>query len=354
MPFKRATDRHTWWLFVALLTIGLMFYYLGPILTPFLFGALIAYICNPLVKRLERYRVPHLMAVILVLILVIGIFVALIGVMVPILETQIALLIERLPDYIENLRSKLEPWLYNQFGIVLNLDREHLRAMFTENWRSAGGFAQRMLPSLKTGGLALINFFVNLVLVPVVLFYVLRDWDRLIAKLDELVPLRWRDTVHMLARQIDDLLGAFFRGQLSIMVLMAIFYILTLWAIGLDLAFPIGVISGLLTFVPFLGVFTGVALATLAGLMQFGSLIDLLPIWAIFIIAQPLEGYVFTPWLVGDKIGLHPVMVIFAVLAFGTLFGFFGVLLALPASAVLLVLLRYFRQHYFASRIYNE
>lgn len=354
MPLKRVTDRHTWWLFVALLTIGLMFYYLGPILTPFLFGALIAYICNPLVKRLERYRVPHLMAVILVLVLVIGIFVALIGVMVPILETQIALLIERMPDYIENLRSKLEPWLYNQFGVVLNLDREHLRAMFTENWRSAGGFAQRMLPSLKTGGLALINFFVNLVLVPVVLFYVLRDWDRLLAKLDELVPLRWRDTVHMLARQIDDLLGAFFRGQLSIMVLMAIFYILTLWAIGLDLAFPIGVISGLLTFVPFLGVFTGVALATLAGLMQFGSLLDLLPIWAIFIIAQPLEGYVFTPWLVGDKIGLHPVMVIFAVLAFGALFGFFGVLLALPASAVLLVLLRYFRQRYFASRIYNE
>lgn len=354
MPFKRATDRHTLWLFVALLAIGLMFYYLGPILTPFLFGALIAYICNPLVKRLERYRIPHLMAVILVLVLVIGIFVALIGVMVPILETQIALLIERMPDYIDNLRSKIEPWLYNQFGVVLNLDREHLRAIFTENWRSAGGFAQRMLPSLKTGGLALINFFVNLVLVPVVLFYVLRDWDRLLAKLDELVPLRWRDTVHMLARQIDDLLGAFFRGQLSIMVLMAIFYILTLWAIGLDLAFPIGVISGLLTFVPFLGVFTGVALATLAGLMQFGSLLDLLPIWAIFIIAQPLEGYVFTPWLVGDKIGLHPVMVIFAVLAFGALFGFFGVLLALPASAVLLVLLRYFRQRYFASRIYNE
>ena len=354
MALKRITDRHTWWLFVALLTIGLLFYYLGPVLTPFLFGALIAYICNPLVKRLERYRIPHLLAVILVLVLVIGIFVALIGVMVPMLESQIALLIERLPDYIENLRSKLEPWLYNQFGIVLNLDREHVRAMFTENWRSAGGFAQRMLPSLKTGGLALINFFVNLVLVPVVLFYVLRDWNQIMVKLDELVPLRWRDTVHMLARQIDDLLGAFFRGQLSIMVLMAIFYILTLWAIGLDLAFPIGVISGLLTFVPFLGVFTGVALATLAGLMQFGSLLDLLPIWAIFIIAQPLEGYVFTPWLVGDKIGLHPVMVIFAVLAFGALFGFFGVLLALPASAVLLVLLRYFRQRYFASRIYNE
>lgn len=354
MPLKRMTDRHTWWLFIALLTIGLLFYYLGPVLTPFLFGALIAYICNPLVKRLERYRVPHLLAVILVLVLVIGIFVALIGVMVPILESQVALLIERLPDYIENLRTKLEPWLFNQFGIVLNLDREHLRAMFTDNWRSAGSFAQRMLPSLRTGGLALINFFVNLVLVPVVLFYVLRDWDKIVARLDELVPLRWRETVHMLARQIDDLLGAFFRGQLSIMVLMAIFYIITLWAIGLDLAFPIGVISGLLTFVPFLGVFTGVALATLAGLMQFGSLFDLLPIWAIFIIAQPLEGYVFTPWLVGDKIGLHPVMVIFAVLAFGALFGFFGVLLALPASAVLLVLLRYFRQRYFASRIYNE
>lgn len=354
MALKRATDRHSWWLLVTAAVVVLLFYYLGPVLTPFLLGALLAYICNPLVHRLERYRVPHLLAVILVLLLVVGIFVALIGVMIPLLESQIALLIERLPDYVENLRSKIEPWLLQHFGIALQLDKEHLSAAVSEHWRSAGGFAQRMLPSLKTGGLALINFFVNLVLVPVVLFYVLRDWDSLLRRVDELVPLRWRDTVHMLARQIDDLLGAFFRGQLSIMVLMAIFYILTLWAIGLDLAFPIGVISGLLTFVPFLGVFTGVALATLAGLMQFGSFMDLLPIWGIFIIAQPLEGYVFTPWLVGDKIGLHPVMVIFAVLAFGAIFGFFGVLLALPASAVLLVLLRYFRRRYFASRIYNE
>lgn len=354
MALKRATDRHTWWLLVTGVVAGLLFYYLGPVLTPFLLGALLAYICNPLVHRLQHYRIPHLLAVVLVLLLVIGIFVALIGVMVPLLESQIALLIERLPDYIENLRTKVEPWLLRDFGIALQLDKEHLSAAVSEHWRSAGGFAQRMLPSLKTGGLALINFFVTLVLVPVVLFYVLRDWDSLLQRVDELVPLRWRDTVHMLARQIDDLLGAFFRGQLSIMVLMALFYILTLWAIGLDLAFPIGVISGLLTFVPFLGVFTGVALATLAGLMQFGSFIDLLPIWGIFIVAQPLEGYVFTPWLVGDKIGLHPVMVIFAVLAFGAVFGFFGVLLALPASAVLLVLLRYFRQRYFASRIYNE
>lgn len=354
MALKRASDRHTWWLVVTLVVIGLLFYYLGPVLTPFLFGALLAYICQPLVARLERYRVPHLLAVIFVLLLVAGIFVALIGVMIPILESQIALLVERMPDYLENLRIKLEPWLLQQFGIVLQLDREHVSAAISEHWRSAGGFAQRMLPSLKTGGIALISFLVNLVLVPVVLFYVLRDWHSLVRRVDELIPLRWRDTAHMLARQIDDLLGAFFRGQLSIMVLMAIFYVITLWAIGLDLAFPIGVISGLLTFVPFLGVFTGVALATLAGLMQFGSIMELLPIWGIFIIAQPLEGYVFTPWLVGDKIGLHPVMVILAVLAFGSLFGFFGVLLALPASAVLLVLLRYFRQRYFASRIYNE
>lgn len=354
MALKRVSDRHTWWLFVTLVVVGFLFYYLGPILTPFLFGALIAYICHPLVARLERYRIPHLLAVVLVLLLVAGIFIAMIGVMIPILESQIALLIERLPDYLDNLRDKLEPWLLQNFGIALQLDKEHLSAAVSEHWRSAGGFAQRMLPSLKSGGLALINFFVNLVLVPVVLFYVLRDWDALLHRVDELIPLRWRETVHMLVRQIDDLLGAFFRGQLSIMVLMAIFYIVTLWAIGLDLAFPIGVISGLLTFVPFLGVFTGVALATLAGLMQFGSFMDLLPIWGIFIVAQPLEGYVFTPWLVGDKIGLHPVMVIFAVLAFGSLFGFFGVLLALPASAVLLVLLRYFRQRYFASRIYNE
>ncbi|MGE5027989.1 MAG: AI-2E family transporter [Betaproteobacteria bacterium] len=348
---KLKLDRLGWLLLAA--AIGWLFYLLSPILTPFLFAAILAYICNPLVDRLDRLKIPRTLGTLLAMALLLGVFTALLLIMVPLFERQVALFIERLPGYLDWARQQLAPWLKARFDVELQLDSAYLKQVLTEHWQSAGGVAASFLPSLKSGGLALAGFFVNLVLVPVVLFYVLRDWNVIVAQLGEIVPRRWYGQVGGVAREVDEVLGGFLRGQVAVMLLMSLFYAVGLWLAGLDLALPIGLLAGLLVFVPYLGMIVGLTLATLAGLMQFQSLGGMIPVWVVFGIGQALEGMAVTPWLVGHRIGLHPVAVIFAMLAFGQLFGFFGVLLALPASAALLVGLRLLRGRYLESDLYR-
>ena len=193
----------------------------------------------------------------------------------------------------------------------------------------------------------------NLLLVPVVLFYLLRDWDVLIKLVDEMIPRYWHHQVSQLAHETDRILAEFLRGQLSVIVLMSMCYITGLWLVGLEFALPIGLVAGILVFVPYLGMIVGLTLASFAALMQFQGWGGVISVWIVFGMGQLLEGMLITPWLVGDRIGLHPVMVIFALLAFGQLFGFFGILLALPLSAVMLVWLRYLHRRYLGSNLYN-
>lgn len=343
---------HLWWL-LAILALGWLIHLLSPILTPFLFAVILAYICNPLAQRLTRLRMPRAAATLLTMILVLGALALLLLIMIPLFERQVSLFLLRLPGYLDILNRQLAPWLSGHFGLALELDRDFLKQALAENWQSAGGMAAQVLPSLKTGGLALVEFAANLLLIPVVMFYVLRDWNKLIVQIDGFVPRRWHARVGEVARDIDSLLGGFLRGQISVMLLMSLFFSIGLWMAGLEMALPIGIISGMLVFVPYLGAIIGLLLATLAGLMQFQSLGGLLPVWLVFGLGQILEGMIVTPWLVGDRIGLHPLAVIFAVLAFGQLFGFFGVLLALPASAALMVGLRIMRRHYLESELYR-
>jgi predicted PurR-regulated permease PerM len=211
----------------------------------------------------------------------------------------------------------------------------------------------KLLASLKIGGLALLGFVVNLLLVPVVLFYLLRDWNDLLARVEGLLPRRWHGQLTGIAREIDAVLAEFLRGQLAVMLLMSVLYVLGLWLAGLEFALPIGVITGMLVFVPYVGMLTGLALASLVALMQFPGIGAAIPVWVVFAIGQALEGMVVTPLLVGQRIGLHPLAVIFALLAFGQIFGFFGILLALPASAALLVGLRHLRNVYLNSSLYQ-
>lgn len=330
-----------------------LFYLLSPILAPFMFAAILAYICNPLVNRLAGLKIPRTLGTILAMVFLFGLFAALLLIMIPLFEQQVSLFIERLPGYLDWFRQHLAPWLKARFDVELQLDSAYLKQALAEHWQSAGGLAAQFLPSLGSGGLALVGFFANLVLVPVVLFYVLRDWNLIVARIDEVIPRRWHEQVGAVVREVDDVLGGFLRGQISVMLLMSLFYALGLWLVGLELALPIGIVAGLLVFVPYLGMIVGLTLATLAGLMQFQSLGGMIPVWVVFGAGQVLEGVVVTPWLVGDRIGLHPVAVIFAVLAFGQLFGFFGVLLALPMSAVLLVGLRVLRKSYLESGLYR-
>ncbi|MGH8595571.1 MAG: AI-2E family transporter, partial [Gammaproteobacteria bacterium] len=199
----------------------------------------------------------------------------------------------------------------------------------------------------------LLGWLTFLLLVPVVTFYLLRDWDILVRNIDDLLPRRIEPRVRKIVQEIDAVLAEFLRGQLSVMLALAILYITGLWLVGLDLAFAIGLVAGLVSFVPYLGVIVGVLLAGIAALLQFGELWHLLGVVAVFGVGQLLEGMVLSPLLVGERIGLHPVAVIFAVMAGGQLFGFFGVLVALPVAAAIVVLLRHSRDEYKRSGLYD-
>ncbi|MBA3495113.1 MAG: AI-2E family transporter, partial [Gammaproteobacteria bacterium] len=296
---------------------------------------------------------PRTLGVLIVMFLLIGLMILILVILVPLFEQQAATLMQRYPQQLEALSSYITPWLH-RFGIDFELDIREIKQALMENLPAAKSFAANLIPSLKTGGLALVEFVINLVLVPVVLFYVLRDWDLMIAQIGETIPKRVRDETISMACDVDKVLGQFLRGQLSVMLLQSIFYVTGLWLVGLDFALPIGILAGLLTFVPYLGAIVGFVFATLAGLIQFQSLGGLVPVWIVFFLGQLLEGMVITPRLVGERIGLHPVLVIFSLLAFGQLFGFFGVLLALPASAALVVGFKYLHQKYTDSALCSE
>lgn len=354
MSTEQSEDLHSlWWLVLACVSGGLI-YLLSPILTPFLLAAVIAYICNPMVKRMAGKEIPRTVGTVLVMLLLLGVFAALILIMVPLFEKEASRLLDKMPVYLDIVKNQAIPWIESRLDINLQPDMNVLKEAVSQHWQSAGGVAAKVLPSLTSGGMAVVEFLVNLLLVPVVLFYLLRDWDILLKLIDEMIPRYWHDQVSQLARETDRILAEFLRGQLSVIMLMSICYITGLWLAGLEFALPIGLVAGILVFVPYLGMIVGLTLATVAALMQFQDWASVIPVWVVFGIGQMLEGMLFTPWLVGDRIGLHPVMVIFALMAFGQLFGFFGILLALPVSAVLLVWLRHIHQRYLDSNLYNS
>lgn len=340
-------------LLAGLLAAGLLIYLLAPVLTPFLIGAALAYIGDPLADRLER-RLSRTQAVVLVFsVLTLFVF-ALALVIVPLLVEQTAVLVQRLPEYLDRLQHSALPWLATRLGIELpSLDTATLAAYVRQHWSEAGGLVSLALGGVSRTGLTLLAWIGNLLLVPVVTFYLLRDWDVLVGRAHELVP-RWAEPVAVrLARAADQVLGAFFRGQLLVMLALGVVYSVGLAMVGLELALLIGLVAGLVSFVPYLGFAVGIVAAGIAAAMQFGELMPLLGVVAVFTVGQVLEGFVLTPWLLGDRIGLHPLAVIFAVLAGGQLFGFVGVLIALPVAAVAMVMLRYAHERYLASALYG-
>jgi predicted PurR-regulated permease PerM len=340
------------WLAVAVV-VGVLLYLLSPILAPFGAAAILAYICNPLVLRLRAAKVPRTLAVLLVMLGLLLLFIALLLIVVPLLEKEVGLLVTRMPGWLDAARTNLLPGLQQWLGVSLEWDSQALKNALLSNWQVNGGAAAKLLPWLKSGG-TLITQSIKFLLVPVAMFYLLRDWDALLARIDALVPRHWHTKVTEIAVEVDRVLAEFLRGQIAVMLLMSVYYVLVLWLVGLDFALPIGIVAGLLVFVPYLGMLLGLVLATLAAAMQFSAFGDVVLVWAVFGMGQLLEGMLITPWLVGERIGLHPLAVIFALLAFGQLFGFFGVLLALPLAAILLVVLRHARERYLASEMYHR
>lgn len=340
--------------FATLLAVAALAWLLGPILSPFVAAGIFAYICVPLVDRMGRRKVPRMLAVVIVMLLSVLILVGLLLVLVPLIEQQVRAVADRLPAFSAWVQQQALPWLATHFGLRLEFNLSHLQDTLRPLLESGGDLVRQAVPSITSGGMAVLGFLGSVALFPVVLFYFLRDWNRILQAIENLLPRRLHEEVVGIAREVDQVLGEFLRGQLFVMLSLALFYSLALWIAGLDSALSIGLVTGLLAFVPYLGFTLGVVLATTVGLIQFQSVASLLPIWIVFLIGQLLESYLLTPWLVGDRVGLHPVWVIFAILAFGHLLGLVGVLLAVPLAAVTLVLLRHFVRRYQASGLYKE
>src|SRR5574340_812384 len=269
-----------WLIFAAVAAV--LLYLLTPVLTPFVAAGILAYICNPLVQRLAARKVPRTLAVALVmggLLLLSGL---LLVIMLPLLEKEIGLFVTRVPDWIEAARTKLLPQLQQWFGVSLEWDGQALKNLVLSHWQGAGGVAGKVLPWIGSSGGAIAGALVSLVLITVAMFYLLRDWDALVAQLDELVPRHWHAKVCEIAGEVDEVLAEFLRGQIAVMLLMSLFYVVALWLAGLEFALPIGILAGMLVFVPYLGMILGLSLATLAALMQFPGLSGLLWVWAAF------------------------------------------------------------------------
>lgn len=342
-----------------ILSVAFLFfaYLLSPILAPFLTAGILAYICDPIADKIcligtKNKKISRTLATFIVLIGLIFVIIALVLVLIPLLQKQTFLITERLPLALDTFHMRVEPWLQQTFGISLDIDRNEITAIIKNNWQGSRGVITYLLQSAGNQGLALVGAFANFLLIPVVLFYLLRDWDILVAKIGDLIPRQWLQKTTHIASDIDHVVAEFLRGQLSVMLSLSVFYSIGLQLAGLDMALSIGLIAGLLSFVPFVGFALAFILAMLLGLLQFGGIHGVIPILIVFGIGQFIESYLLTPYLVGERIGLHPVVVILALLAGGQLFGFVGVLLALPVSAAIAVGLKHLKSSYLESDAY--
>lgn len=328
----------TWFLFGVVVLLALM-YFLSHILTPFLLGAILAYLASPGVKWLESKRIPHTVSVITIFIVIFGLLVTLMLMLIPLIQQQLGMLVEEVPKIYSWIQEKILPWLQEAVD----------ESTLTSSLPKAGWVFSTLLHS----GSNIIDVTVSVVLTPVVTFYLLRDWDGIVTNIRELLPRSIEPTVVKLVTQCDEVLGAFFRGQLLIMLALSVIYGIGLTLTGLQLGMMIGLIGGILSIVPYLGSIFVVVAASIASLVQFGTWESVAWVLVVYAFGQVIEGYVLTPYLIGGRIGLHPVAVIFAIMAGGALFGFFGVLLALPVAAVIMVIVRYAVDQYLAGPLYS-
>lgn len=332
---------------VALLAGVGFLYLLQPILMPFLAGMLLAYMGDPFADWLEERGLSRRVSVVLVFVFLSLAFILLLLFLIPLLGRQLALIQEFIPVMVHWLKTTALPLLTQYTGFdAASLELDSIQKAITGHLRQAGSIAGIVLREVGQSGMALIGVAINLGLIPVVTFYLLLDWDHLKLKVLNLFPRRYQAKTEALAMECDEVLGAFIKGQLFVMLCLSVVYATGLWLVGLQLALLVGLIAGLASIVPYLGAIIGIGAGLLAGWFQFGDWVPLVWIALVFGIGQLLESFALTPLLVGDKIGLHPVTVIFAIMAGGQLAGFVGVLIALPVAAVVMVLLRHLHDYY--------
>lgn len=332
----------------------LFVHFLGGILTPFIVAAVLAYILNPLVCSLEAHNIKRGRASMWVMLFAFCLIVALLLVIVPMLIGQFQTIVRRIPELADYVQTHFLPWLNHRFGEHITLNTETVTTWLRSNTQNIQQSLQKAMPVLMQQGTALAASVSNLVLLPLLLYYFLLDWSRWEQGITTLVPRRYLPVYKRVSGSMDTVLGEFLRGQLMVMMIMGLVYGVGLMMTGLESGFAIGMVAGILVFVPYLGAFTGLLLATLAAILQFDSWTGLVAVWAVFAVGQTLESFFITPKIVGDRIGLSPFWVIFALMAFGQLLGFVGMLVALPLAAVCLVLIQEGKQAYLNSQFYNK
>lgn len=353
MNLTPAQTRFLAWAALALLAGGVL-HVLGPVLMPFVVATVMAYALHPAVDALYRRRCPRWLGAGVVIVLLMLALAAIVLLIVPVVSRQLPLLREQIPELLEHVNTWLVPWL-NRMGLEAQIDVASVRELLTRLLsQHQGDLMESALSSLRIGGSVLLAVLGNVVLMPIVAYYLLLDWVGLVQRVRAFVPPRWLHGTDAFFAETDSVLGQYLHGQLLVMAVLAVLYTAGLALVGLDLALPIGVFTGLAVFVPYLGFGLGLVLGLLAALLQFQSIEGVLLVAAVYVAGQLFESLYLTPRLVGERIGLHPIAVIFALMVFGHLFGFVGVLIALPASAVILVGLRRLRTAYTQSDLYTD
>jgi predicted PurR-regulated permease PerM len=350
MTFERQV---AFWI-AALAVFVAVLWLLSDVLLPFVAGMVLAYLLDPVARRAERLGIGRAISALMVLTLVIVVLVVVVMAAAPVVSKQFVDFIENLPGYVTKLQSLVadpsRPWLAKIFGGQISDPGKSVGNLVTQG----SGYVAGFLTSIWSGGRAVFSVLSLLVITPVVAFYLLLDWDRVVVTVDGWIPLPYRDTVRGLARDIDHAIAGFVRGQAVICLILAVFYAVGLTLSGLNFGFLIGLMTGLLSFIPFVGALTGFLVAAIVAIAQFWpSWTPILMVVGVFLIGQGLEGYVLSPKLVGAKVGLHPVWMMFALIAFGYLFGFVGLLIAIPLAATIGVLLRFALRKYLESPIYT-
>ncbi|MEK9725338.1 MAG: AI-2E family transporter [Rhodospirillaceae bacterium] len=331
----------------------LLIHLLSLILLPFVAGIAIAYFLDPVADWLEARKFSRTLATTVILAAFFLLAAALLTMLFPLLQRQIVELIHIVPGIVEKVRTELLPWLQ---GVIADLPADMMEDIRNAAKDFAGNAVKwftSVAGNLWSGGLAFFNMLSLLVITPVVAFYLLRDWDLITAKIDSWLPRRPAPTIREQFAEIDRTLAAFVRGQSSVCLALALFYGIGLTLVGLKSGLLVGLGAGLISFIPYLGAATGLAVGLGIALFQFSEWTSIVIVAAIFLTGQTLESYVLTPRLVGDRVGLHPVWIIFALLAGGALFGFTGVLLAVPVAAVIGVLTRFAIGRYLNSALYD-
>ncbi len=345
------------WPLVLAVVAGLVLatYILQPILSPFVLGILFGYLGDPLVDKLEARHVNRTAGVALVFLMFSAILALGLLLAVPMLVRQLDLLIQKIPLIYQWLVDVARPWLQQRLNLPMDqLPRVDWSDQLADNWASLGKITAATLKRVTGSGANVLLWLTNLALVPVVAFYLMRDWDRLKSKALKLFPLAWQDDVASLVSEADEVVGAFLRGQFMVMCSLAVIYSTGLWLIGIQLALLLGVIAGMASIVPYLGFVVGILISGIVAWAQYQEFTILLWVGLVFGVGQAIESMVLTPLLVGDRIGLHPVAVIFVLMAGGQLAGFVGVVIALPVAAVIMVFVRHAVAQYRSSDIYQH